>query len=88
MRVRKHAAHTSVTGSPRIKHRPDHTTYRSDMHFWKAGRIGSLVVEGDCILGHEAAGVVLKLGDGVSNLQIGMPMATTDSILEHITSLS
>lgn len=48
------------------------------MHFWKAGRIGSLTVEGDCILGHEAAGVVLKLGDGVGGLQIGMPMGTTN----------
>lgn len=33
---------------------------RSDIHFWRHGRIGSLVVEGDCILGHEAAGVVLR----------------------------
>jgi len=43
----------------------------SDIHFWKQGRIGSLVVEGDCILGHEAAGLVLKLGEGVDNLQVG-----------------
>jgi L-iditol 2-dehydrogenase len=43
----------------------------SDIHFWKAGRIGSLVVEGDCILGHEAAGVVLRCGEGVSNLRPG-----------------
>ncbi|KAH7034578.1 chaperonin 10-like protein [Microdochium trichocladiopsis] len=43
----------------------------SDIHFWKHGRIGSLVVEGDCILGHEAAGIVLKLGEGVDNVQVG-----------------
>ncbi|KAF2662448.1 sorbitol dehydrogenase-like protein [Lophiostoma macrostomum CBS 122681] len=43
----------------------------SDIHFWKSGRIGSLVVEGDCILGHEAAGVVLRCGDGVTNLVPG-----------------
>ena len=73
--MREHAAHVNVAGILDIKQRPD-CTYRSDMHFWKAGRIGSLVVEGDCILGHEAAGVVLKLGDGVKDLQIGMPMAT------------
>lgn len=42
------------------------------MHFWKAGRIGSLVVAGDCILGHEAAGIVLKCGEGVDSLQIGL----------------
>lgn len=35
------------------------------------GRIGTLVVEGNCILGHEAAGVVLKCGEGVTNFQVG-----------------
>jgi hypothetical protein len=44
---------------------------RSDIHFWKRGRIGSLVVEGDCILGHEAAGVVLECGEGVTSLKPG-----------------
>lgn len=44
---------------------------RSDVHFWKSGRIGSLVFEGDCILGHEAAGVVLKCGEGVTNILPG-----------------
>ncbi|PSN65244.1 alcohol dehydrogenase [Corynespora cassiicola Philippines] len=43
----------------------------SDIHFWKTGRIGSLVVEGDCILGHEAAGIVLICGEGVTNLKPG-----------------
>ncbi|CAA9961214.1 Sorbitol dehydrogenase [Pyrenophora teres f. maculata] len=43
----------------------------SDIHFWKAGRIGSLIVEGDCILGHEAAGIVLQCGVGVTTLQPG-----------------
>ena len=45
---------------------------RSDVHFWKSGRIGTLVFEGDCTLGHEAAGVVLKCGDGVTNFTPGM----------------
>jgi hypothetical protein len=44
----------------------------SDIHFWKTGRIGSLVVEGDCILGHEAAGVVLQVGEGVTDLKPGI----------------
>ncbi|KAI1413304.1 sorbitol dehydrogenase [Hypoxylon sp. FL1857] len=43
----------------------------SDMHLWKSGRIGSLEVKGDCILGHEAAGVVLKCGEGVTSLKPG-----------------
>ena len=44
---------------------------RSDIHFWKTGRIGKLVFEGDGIIGHEAAGVVLRCGDGVTNLKPG-----------------
>ncbi|KAI5462350.1 chaperonin 10-like protein [Mariannaea sp. PMI_226] len=43
----------------------------SDVHFWKSGRIGSLIVESDCILGHEAAGVVVKCGENVTNLKPG-----------------
>ena len=45
--------------------------YRSDVHFWKTGCIGSLVFEGDCIIGHEAAGVVIRCGDGVTDLKPG-----------------
>ncbi|KAF1916611.1 chaperonin 10-like protein [Ampelomyces quisqualis] len=52
----------------------------SDIHFWKAGRIGSLVVEGDCILGHEAAGTVLQCGEGVSNLQPGDRVAVEPGV--------
>ena len=44
----------------------------SDVHFWKHGRIGDLTVDGDCILGHEASGTVLKLGLGVNTLSIGI----------------
>ena len=44
----------------------------SDVHFWKTGRIGSLVFEGDCIIGHEASGTVLECGEGVNNLKAGM----------------
>lgn len=44
----------------------------SDIHFWKTGRIGSLVFEGDCIIGHEASGIVLECGEGVNNLKAGM----------------
>lgn len=34
----------------------------SDVHFWKDGRIGALTVDGDALLGHEAAGVVVRCG--------------------------
>ncbi|KAL9107582.1 MAG: hypothetical protein Q9227_007582 [Pyrenula ochraceoflavens] len=43
----------------------------SDIHFWKDGGIGPLEVKGDCILGHEAAGVVVECGEGVANFAIG-----------------
>jgi L-iditol 2-dehydrogenase len=43
----------------------------SDVHFWRSGCIGSLKVEGDCILGHEASGIILQVGSGVSNFQTG-----------------
>lgn len=43
----------------------------SDVHFWKTGCIGSLVFEGDCIIGHEAAGVVIRVGEDVADLKPG-----------------
>ncbi|KAL2862391.1 putative alcohol dehydrogenase [Aspergillus lucknowensis] len=56
----------------------------SDIHFWKAGRIGELVFKGDCIIGHEAAGVVLKCGEGVTQLQPGDRVAVEPGVpCEH-----
>jgi len=49
----------------------DKSRNRSDIHFWKTGAIGTCRVEGDCILGHEAAGVVLRVGEGVRDLKAG-----------------
>ncbi|GAD96309.1 alcohol dehydrogenase, putative [Paecilomyces variotii No. 5] len=43
----------------------------SDIHFWKSGRIGPLEFKGDCIIGHEAAGVVLQCGNGVPDFKPG-----------------
>ena len=43
----------------------------SDMHLWRHGAIGPLVVDRPCILGHEAAGVVLAAGSAVTNLAPG-----------------
>ncbi|KAK9235053.1 chaperonin 10-like protein [Lipomyces kononenkoae] len=42
----------------------------SDVHFWKTGQIGELKVLGDCILGHESAGVVVAVGNGVTNVAV------------------
>lgn len=43
----------------------------SDVHFWKHGAIGDLKFEGDCIIGHESAGVILKTGANVKNVKEG-----------------
>lgn len=43
----------------------------SDMHYYQHGRIGDFVVEGDFILGHEAAGEVVQIGNEVKNLKVG-----------------
>ncbi|KAJ1918430.1 hypothetical protein H4219_002585 [Mycoemilia scoparia] len=43
----------------------------SDVHYWKEGRIGDFVVKGEMILGHESAGIVTGVGEGVANLKVG-----------------
>jgi L-iditol 2-dehydrogenase len=43
----------------------------SDVHYYQHGRIGDFVVEGDFILGHECAGVVVEVGSKVKNLVVG-----------------
>jgi len=43
----------------------------SDVHFYEDGRIGRFVVEEPLILGHECAGEVVELGEGVRSLEVG-----------------
>lgn len=43
----------------------------SDVHYLVNGRIGDFVVKKPMIIGHEASGVVAKLGKSVTNLQVG-----------------
>jgi L-iditol 2-dehydrogenase len=58
----------------------------SDVHFWKHGSIGSSVIEKNCILGHESAGVVVKTGNEVMALKIGTyNVGYNRSNLTHIT---
>ena len=47
----------------------------SDVHYLEHGRIGDFVVEGDFILGHECAGVVVGVGSRVKNLKAGDKVA-------------
>lgn len=59
---------------------------RSDVHFWKHGKIGTLVFEGDCIIGHEAAGVVIRCGEGVTDFRPGTNLqVTTFSKMQGLT---
>lgn len=43
----------------------------SDVHLWRSGAIGPLTVREPCILGHEAAGVVVGIGAAVRNFAVG-----------------
>jgi D-xylulose reductase len=43
----------------------------SDVHYYKHGKIGPFVVNEPMVLGHEAAGVVVAVGDQVKNLAPG-----------------
>ena len=43
----------------------------SDVHYYEAGRIGNFIVEPPFVLGHEASGTVVALGEGVENLKVG-----------------
>ena len=43
----------------------------SDVHYLVNGRIGDFIVNAPMILGHEAAGVVSALGEGVTSLKVG-----------------
>jgi len=43
----------------------------SDVHYFQYGRIGPFVVEEPMVLGHEASGVVVEVGDEVTHLKVG-----------------
>ena len=43
----------------------------SDVHYYSHGRIGDFVVDFPFILGHECAGTVVALGEGVTGLHVG-----------------
>lgn len=44
----------------------------SDVHYLTHGGIGEYIVKAPMVIGHEAAGIVAKLGPGVKHLQVGM----------------
>ncbi|PGH26491.1 hypothetical protein AJ80_01805 [Polytolypa hystricis UAMH7299] len=53
----------------------------SDVHFWHAGCIGPMIVDGDHILGHESAGTVLAVHPSVTSLKAGDRVAIEPNII-------
>ena len=51
----------------------------SDVHYFMDGRVGSSIPKRPFVFGHEAAGEVAELGDGVEDLQVGMRVAIDPS---------
>lgn len=43
----------------------------SDVHYWTSGRCGPFEVKAPMIIGHEASGIVAKVGADVKNLKVG-----------------
>ncbi|MDO4260745.1 MAG: NAD(P)-dependent alcohol dehydrogenase [Eubacteriales bacterium] len=43
----------------------------SDLHYYESGRIGDFIVETPFVLGHEAGGTVVKVGEDVKRLKVG-----------------
>ena len=52
----------------------------SDLHYYTHGRVGKYIVEQPMILGHEAAGTVVAVGDDVEGFQIGDRVAMEPGI--------
>ncbi len=52
----------------------------SDTHYFTHGRIGSYVVRGPLVLGHESAGVVVAAGPGVDPARVGQRVSVEPGV--------
>jgi L-iditol 2-dehydrogenase len=52
----------------------------SDVHYYEHGRIGSYVVDQPLVLGHEAAGEVVGLGESVTRLRVGQRVSVEPGV--------
>lgn len=52
----------------------------SDVHYWQHGRIGDFVVKRPMVLGHEAAGRVVRVGSAVQHLHVGDRVAVEPGV--------
>lgn len=57
----------------------------SDTHYFTEGRIGPYVVDSPLVLGHEPAGVVVALGDGVANRSVGQRVSLEPGIPDPLS---
>lgn len=56
----------------------------SDVHYYEHGRIGSYVVRQPLILGHESAGVIVDVGEGVPPGRVGERVAIEPGIPDGV----
>ncbi len=52
----------------------------SDVHYYERGRIGDFIVETPFVLGHECSGVVVAVGEDVTDLAVGTRVAIEPGI--------
>jgi L-idonate 5-dehydrogenase len=52
----------------------------SDLHYYRHGGFGTIVLQQPMVLGHEVAGTVTALGANVANLRIGQRVAISPSL--------
>jgi L-idonate 5-dehydrogenase len=46
----------------------------SDLAYWRHGSSGTAVLRGPLVLGHEVAGRIAAIGDGVTGIEVGLPV--------------
>ncbi len=56
----------------------------SDVHYYEHGRIGSFIVRQPLILGHESAGVIVDVGEGVDRGRIGERVAIEPGVPDRV----
>ncbi|KAF8575253.1 GroES-like protein [Ramaria rubella] len=53
----------------------------SDLHYYQHGRNGDFAIREPLVLGHEAAGIVTAVGEGVSHLRVGQAVAIEAGVM-------
>ncbi len=60
----------------------------SDVHYFKEGRIGDFIVREPMILGHEASGVVIEVGEQVRSVKVGERVCMEPGIPNYMSTES